>query len=475
MTDYDYESAREQAKLGPFVTCCMIFKATIGVGIFTLPYAYDRCGLVLGTIAAALTFYMVTYGIDLLLGLCDLIESRENKRLLEDKQDDDCAKDRTYPIADKLKDDGNQEADDTQAHRTSKDMMPGRMSANMFTVEYQLLPGKAYELITYHQVPNRIPGRLRESATIVAIIASVGSCLGFALGNYVYLLKANAEFFAISDRLSSLFIFALTLGLMILIIEPEKIKYIAVAISLVNLVASLVLLGKNMITIAQGHIADQFVIAEPNEIGLVVGVSIFAFESIGLIVNVRRTTRNKAMMRTYTRWTFLGAAIFFMLLAVSFHLVFGTAKSFNVAFDYYKDTDHWIFILKYFVSLNPLFMVPFSTITVIEIFEKVRPMSSMLRKNGLQSSPLSAWRIFFMRLGLLTLIFLATLLDAPIHIIFDIVGSLFGPFLGMLIPVLSWHLITKPGTVRLIHDSVYVILSIIMGVMGVMYAFESHD
>ena len=37
----DYESRREKLKLGPFSTCIMIFKTTIGVGIFTFQYAYS--------------------------------------------------------------------------------------------------------------------------------------------------------------------------------------------------------------------------------------------------------------------------------------------------------------------------------------------------------------------------------------------------------------------------------------------------
>lgn len=36
----DYETERQKLKLGPFATCVMIFKTTVGVGIFTFQYCY---------------------------------------------------------------------------------------------------------------------------------------------------------------------------------------------------------------------------------------------------------------------------------------------------------------------------------------------------------------------------------------------------------------------------------------------------
>lgn len=40
MVELNYEAERQKLKLGPFATCCMIFKTTVGVGIFTFPYCY---------------------------------------------------------------------------------------------------------------------------------------------------------------------------------------------------------------------------------------------------------------------------------------------------------------------------------------------------------------------------------------------------------------------------------------------------
>lgn len=36
----NYEEQRQKLKLGKFATCVMIFKTTVGVGIFTFQYCY---------------------------------------------------------------------------------------------------------------------------------------------------------------------------------------------------------------------------------------------------------------------------------------------------------------------------------------------------------------------------------------------------------------------------------------------------
>lgn len=113
----------------------------------------------------------------------------------------------------------------------------------------------------------------------------------------------------------------------------------------------------------------------------------------------------------------------------------------KIAFDYFtKDDRPLLHYLKFLVSLNPMFSVPFNIITIIEIFEKIKQLSPLIRKaNG----ELSRKKIFFTRVGLLTIIFGLTLLSTDIAIIFDLVGALFGPILGFIIPVS--HL---PNTLR---------------------------
>lgn len=451
--DNEYELEREKAKLGPFMTCCIIFKATIGVGIFTFQYAYGLCGLVLGTAVSAAVFYMVTYGIDTLLGLCDQIEANENGRV---------------EVAPKT----NPEQSDV--YSKVPDVVPAaRLENNVYTVEYELLPGRNYEIITYHQVPNRIPGKSREVVTLISIIASIGMCLGFGLGNYVYLIKAVSEsgLVEVSEPVCSTAIFVVTSLLQFLIIEPEKIKYLAFAIAILIFGSSVTLLGKNAWEILHGRVADNYNYSNTADVGIVVGVALFAFESISLIINVRRTARHKHRMRVYTRWTFGVASAFFLCMAVSFHLVFGRDVKHPIAFDFYRDSDKWLFYMKFLVGFNPLFAVPFSTITIIEIFEKVKPLAKYIQN---EAGALNRYKIFFLRFLLLGSIYLCTLLTTKIEIIFDIVGSLFGPIIGFLVPVYIYHQYNPHvSALRKFHDLLYCLLSVVFGVLGVQYTFRS--
>jgi len=41
---YDYEGQRAKLKLGSFATSVMIFKTTVGVGIFTFQYCFSYVG-----------------------------------------------------------------------------------------------------------------------------------------------------------------------------------------------------------------------------------------------------------------------------------------------------------------------------------------------------------------------------------------------------------------------------------------------
>lgn len=84
--EYNYEAERQKLKLGPFATCVLLFKTTVGVGIFTYQYAFakvaaaDQCGFVLGSLLSALVFYMIIYGMYRLIELCDLIEDMETEK-----------------------------------------------------------------------------------------------------------------------------------------------------------------------------------------------------------------------------------------------------------------------------------------------------------------------------------------------------------------------------------------------------------
>src|SRR3990167_4704661 len=228
MQDYDYEAVRAQSKLGGVMTCCMIFKVTFGVGVFTLPYAYARCGLVLGTVLCAAVFYMVTYGIDVLLGLCDLIEAEEGSPpppiprnsqhpgLVEPFLAAHPEQNSKASIFTEQPFDPDRESEG--GHRPGSDR-----DDNIYTTQHDLPAGQPYELITYHQIPNRIKGKYRGFAAGLAMTTSALMCLGIGVGDYVYLIKVVEDLVDWSPKLISTALFAAYTLLLAVIVEPEKI------------------------------------------------------------------------------------------------------------------------------------------------------------------------------------------------------------------------------------------------------------
>jgi uncharacterized membrane protein len=82
--------------------------------------------------------------------------------------------------------------------------------------------------------------------------------------------------------------------------------------------------------------------------------------------------------------------------------------------------------------MNPLFSVPFNIITILEIFEEIPTFDKLLKDS---EGNISRKKISITRIALLTVLFVLTLLSTNIAVIFDLVGALFGPILGLILPV----------------------------------------
>lgn len=173
---------------------------------------------------------------------------------------------------------------------------------------------------------------------------------------------------------------------------------------------------------------------EFEEAGLLIGISLFAFEAINTVVNVRRATQLPSNMLLYIKATFTLASVFFILFGASYHLTYGQTMK-KIAFDYYINSKI-LHSLKFLVMLNPLFSIPFNVISTVELFEKLKPLSFLTRDRALN---LSAPRILLTRQIALFFIFMLSLISQDMSLILDTVGSLFGPALGLILPVISYY------------------------------------
>lgn len=92
--------------------------------------------------------------------------------------------------------------------------------------------------------------------------------------------------------MASLIVFLILLILLYVIVEPEKIKPIAFILSFMIVGSACALMGYNYWQIGHRSILPQekqeipnFTVGNFKHMGLLIGISLFSFESINLIVN----------------------------------------------------------------------------------------------------------------------------------------------------------------------------------------------
>ena len=72
-----YSQARDASKLSLMASFFMLFKSTVGLGLFSNPYIYSKVGMGCAVIFEAFVCYISTYGLYVLAKLANLIEADE--------------------------------------------------------------------------------------------------------------------------------------------------------------------------------------------------------------------------------------------------------------------------------------------------------------------------------------------------------------------------------------------------------------
>lgn len=323
---------------------------------------------------------------------------------------------------------------------------------------------------------NRYTGKLRRPLVVFSVVCIIGIGLGICCGNFVFLAKALGELTGLPPSNILVIIYATIFVMLLVIREPERIKPVAFFFTAVILGIAVVLMLANYLTfafMAERRREMTFNYFELDGAGALVGISLYSFESINTLANVRRSTQQPARMSKFVQATFLVASVFYILFGASYHCAYGKSMLKKVAFNYYVGSPV-LFGLKYFVMLNPLFSIPFHLISTVELFEKLRPLRFLTRDRALN---LSAARILLTRQAALALVFCLSTLSQDMSIILNTVGSLFGPALGLILPVGLAHQVViyrnfadhhgvPYGKARRLHDQVYLVIGSLFMLLG---------
>ena len=93
------------------------------------------------------------------------------------------------------------------------------------------------------------------------------------------------EVFECEAKLCSSIIFLVCLVLLYVIVEPEKIKPLAYILSLVIIGSASTLMFNNYFHYLFGARAQHLTYTQFRDSGLLIGVSLFSFESINVVIN----------------------------------------------------------------------------------------------------------------------------------------------------------------------------------------------
>lgn len=77
MNRLSYTEARNKSKLNMFASFFMLFKSTVGLGMFSYPYVFSKVGIGYGVIFGAFICYITSYGMYCLANQANEVERRD--------------------------------------------------------------------------------------------------------------------------------------------------------------------------------------------------------------------------------------------------------------------------------------------------------------------------------------------------------------------------------------------------------------
>lgn len=226
---------------------------------------------------------------------------------------------------------------------------------------------------------------------------------GSNIGNLSMVSTMMAGNFGFNLYLVKLVICIFFCLLMLWIVEPEKIKGILliVTIALIAMVIMVITHSVYMAVNPQSNAAldprgVHLTYANWVNMGLFLGVSSYAFESIGSIFNVRRTMKDRTQMPTLQIWAFIFIAISYYLTGLCVYLAYGDYGMKDVVFKYYSWTGQPVmYCLSFVYAATCVFNIPFNVIAFVENFEILPCMKKMLSdRNG----DMSRWKLTLFRI-----------------------------------------------------------------------------
>jgi hypothetical protein len=407
-----YEDKRKLLRYGKFFTLLLIFKSTVGICYFNYHYAIAKCGFLLAMFLNVITCYLTTYGLYKITRLADLIEKKA------------------------------QEEEGTET---------------MIRV--------------YHELPEIMKTPGAPYLKYIILCACVMMTGGSNIGNLSMVSTMMALNLGVNLYLVKLVICIFFCALMFFIVEPEKIKGILLIVTVTLIVMVIMVITHSVYMIVDpsaNTVLDprgvHLTYANWVNMGLFLGVSSYAFESIGSIFNVRRTMKDRTAMPGLQIWAFIFIAISYYVTGLCVYLAYGDYGMKPTVFMYYSWAGQPVmYCLSFIYAATCVFNIPFNVIAFVENFEILPCLKNTLSdRNG----DLSRWKLTFFRILVVVVSMAITLITDNVATILGICGSLAAPLISYILPMVLWWQFVPTGNWWKFHDCTVIGLGLVCAGFG---------
>ena len=146
-------------------------------------------------------------------------------------------------------------------------------------------------------------------------------CLSANIAGIIILINNFSKNWGYNLIVTKILITLFFVIVLILVVEPEKIKFVLYLITIIMISIIFIIDFHSIKKISNETTEKSYTYANLANMGVFLGISSYAFESVGSIFTVRRTMKNRKTMPRITTWTYVFIALTYYLTGLIIYLV----------------------------------------------------------------------------------------------------------------------------------------------------------
>ena len=303
------------------------------------------------------------------------------------------------------------------------------------------------------------------------------ACVGMMLTSTVsnLMMTTQSTEYAIGKYKCTFMIFVIISLLLIVIIEPEKIKGFTTLTTIIVMAVATIFTLMNFSRFFTGQssvkISEIPMVRFENTFTLT-GNLIYAFELCSCYLSLRLTSSESVNYEWLTKRMMIFITFVYFVAGASFSLAFKPSEIHENAFEIYNQGFFRYFTFAY--MLNTVYNFLTNTIFACETLETIGWIRKLLvdEQDSLQRRKLVIFRLIMWAFS----IALSLVSGDQVTRFLNFSGSVFSPIVGFIGPLVYFYTykINKGETIlpwRKLHDTIYVIVCIWISIMGMRAAF----